>query len=213
MGQGPGTVSRGASIFDQTLSPDIPVGLPSQLLERRPDVMAAEKSLESQFEQIGVAQANRFPSISLTGILGFASPELSSFITNKGFVANGFGGIAGPILNFGQRKNLVETQRRQTDEVYFQYQQTVLAAFGDVDNALTNYKTFSEEYAQRTIEVDAASKSLLLSQARYDNGYTSYLEVIIMQDNLFTAQFEESEALQGKLNSIVLLYKSLGGGW
>jgi len=213
MGQGPGTVSRGASIFDQTLSPDIPVGLPSQLLERRPDVMAAEKSLESQFEQIGVAQANRFPSISLTGILGFASPELSSFITNKGFVANGFGGIAGPILNFGQRKNLVETQRRQTDEVYFQYEQTVLAAFGDVDNALTNYKTFSEEYAQRTIEVDAASKSLLLSQARYDNGYTSYLEVIIMQDNLFTAQFEESEALQGKLNSTVLLYKSLGGGW
>ena len=213
MGLGPGTVSRGYSNFEQTLSPDIPVGLPSQLLQRRPDIMSAEKSLESQFEQIGVAQANRFPSISLTGILGFAAPELTTFISNKGFVANGFGSIAGPIFNFNQRKNIVEAERKRFDQVYYQYQQTVLLAFGDVDNALTNYRTYTEELAQRTIEVNAASKSLQLSQARYDNGYTSYLEVIIMQNNLFDAQFQQSEALQGKLNSTVLLYKSLGGGW
>ena len=213
MGLGPGTVSRGYSNFEQTLSPDIPVGLPSQLLQRRPDIMSAEKSLESQFEQIGVAQANRFPSISLTGILGFAAPELTTFISNKGFVANGFGSIAGPIFNFNQRKNIVEAERKRFDQVYYQYQQTVLIAFGDVDNALTNYRTYTEELAQRTIEVNAASKSLQLSQARYDNGYTSYLEVIIMQNNLFDAQFQQSEALQGKLNSTVLLYKSLGGGW
>jgi len=86
-------------------------------------------------------------------------------------------------------------------------------AFSDVDNSLTFYKTYSEEYLQRTIEVNAASKALKLSYARYDNGYTSYLEVIIMQNNLFDAQFQQSEALQNKLNSIVLLYKSLGGGW
>jgi multidrug efflux system outer membrane protein len=213
MGMGPGTVSRGYTNYNQTLSPEIPVGLPSQLLQRRPDIMAAEKSLEAQFEQIGVAQANRFPTISLTGLLGFASPELSSFITSKGFVANGFGSIAGPIFNFNQKKNQVEVQRKQFDQVYYQYQQTVLSAFGDVDNSLTSYKTFSEEYVQRKIQVDAAAKALQLSTARYDNGYTSYLEVIIMQNNLFDAQFQESEALQGKLNSIVLLYKSLGGGW
>ena len=88
-----------------------------------------------------------------------------------------------------------------------------MAAFGDVDNSLTFYKTFSEEYEQRKIETVAATKALQLSLARYDNGYTSYLEVIIMQNNLFDAQFQQSEALQGKLNSIVLLYKSLGGGW
>ena len=75
--------------------------------------MAAEKSMEAQFEQIGVAQANRFPTISLTGILGFASPELSTFISSSGFVANGFGSIAGPIFNFGQKKNQVEVQRKQ----------------------------------------------------------------------------------------------------
>jgi multidrug efflux system outer membrane protein len=213
MGMGPGSVSRGYSNFDQILSPQIPVGLPSQLLQRRPDIMAAEQSLQAQFEQIGVAQANRFPSISLTGILGFASPELSSFITNKGFVANGFASMTGPIFNFNQKKNLVEVERKRFDQVYYQYQQAVLSAFGDVDNSLTYYKTFSEEYSQRRIEVDAASRALLLSTARYNNGYTSYLEVIIMQNNLFDAQFQESAALQGKLNSIVLLYKSLGGGW
>ncbi|MDH7463896.1 efflux transporter outer membrane subunit [Chitinophagaceae bacterium 26-R-25] len=213
MGQGPGRVSRGYSNFDQTLSPDIPVGLPSQLLERRPDIIAAEKNLEAQFEQIGVAQANRFPTISLTGILGFASPQLSSFIDAKGFVANGFGNITGPIFQFNQRKNLVEVEKRRTEQVSYQYQQTVLAAFGDVDNALNNYKTFSEEYEQRRFQVEVASKALTLSKARYDFGYTSYIEVILMENNLFDAQLDASQALQGKLNSIVLLYKSLGGGW
>ena len=175
--------------------------------------MAAEKSLEAQFEQVGVAQANRFPTISLTGILGFASPELSSFINSKGFVANGFGDIFGPIFNFGQRKNAVEVERKRTDQAYYQYQQTVLAAFGDVDNALTFYRTYSDEYSQRSAQVAVAQKALVLSNARYDNGYTSYIEVIQMQDNLFDAQIQESQALQGKLNAIVRLYKSLGGGW
>jgi len=89
----------------------------------------------------------------------------------------------------------------------------VLAAFGDVDNALTFYRTYTEEYEQRRAQVDAAQKALTLSNARYDNGYTSYVEVILMQDNLFDAQFEESQALRGKLTALVQLYKSLGGGW
>jgi len=213
MGMGPGNIPRGSANFDQAISPVIPVGLPSQLLERRPDILSAEKSLEAQYEQIGVAQANRYPSISLTGILGFASPELSAFISNKGFVANGFAGIAGPIFTFGQRKNAVVTQRERFNQVNFQYQKTVLAAFGDVDNALTFYRTFSEEYDLRKVQVEAAAKALVLSNARYDNGYTSYVEVIFMQDNLYEAQFQESQALRGKLNAIVLLYKALGGGW
>lgn len=213
MGTGPGTVERGYSNFEQTLSPDIPVGLPSQLLERRPDIMAAEKAMEAQFEQIGVAQANRFPTISLTGILGFASPQLSSFINAKGFVANGFGNITGPIFQFNQRKNLVEVERRRTEQVYYQYQKTVLSAFSDVDNALAYYKTYSDEYEQRRLQTEVADKALTLSKARYDYGYTSYIEVILMENNLFDAQLQASQALQGKLNAIVLLYKSLGGGW
>jgi multidrug efflux system outer membrane protein len=101
-------------------------------------------------------------------------PRVDDFYFKQRFVANGLGSIAGPIFNFNQRKNIVEAERKRFDQVYYQYQQTVLLAFGDVDNALTNYRTYTEELAQRTIEVNAASKSLQLSQARYDNGYTSY---------------------------------------
>jgi multidrug efflux system outer membrane protein len=213
IGLGPGPIVRGASNYDQILSPDIPVGLPSQLLERRPDVMASEFALQAQFERIGVAVANRFPTISLTGALGFASPQLSSLLTNKGFVANGFGSLVGPLFNFGQNKKLVDVERKRTDALYYQYQQTTLNAFADVDNALASYRTLDEEHRQRKLQVDAATKALVLSQARYDGGYTSYLEVIVMQTNLFDAQLLESTTMQQKLNSIVSLYKALGGGW
>jgi multidrug efflux system outer membrane protein len=189
------------------------VGLPSQLLERRPDIRAAEKLLNAQFEKIGVAQANRFPTLSLTAVLGFASPQLSSFISGKGFVANGFGGLTGPIFNFRQNKNQIEVEKQRTRQAQLQYEQTVLAAFRDVDNALNNYRTFNEEYEQRNNQVKAATKSLELHRARYDNGYTSYLEVTVQETNLFDALFQQSITLQGKLNAIVQLYKALGGGW
>jgi multidrug efflux system outer membrane protein len=212
-GLGPGPVVRGANNYDQQLSPDIPVGLPSQLLERRPDIVASEYALQSQFARIGVAEANRFPTISLTGVLGFASPQLSTLLTSNGFVANGFGSLVGPLFNWGQNKKLVEVEKKRTEQLYYQYQQTALNAFSDVDNALAAYRNLNEEDSARKIQVDAATKALRLSQARYDNGYTSYLEVIIMQTNLFDAQLLESTTMQQKLNSIVSLYKALGGGW
>lgn len=213
MGMGPGTVSRGYTNFDQILTPDIPIGLSSQLLERRPDIRASEKALQSQFEKIGVAQANRFPTLSLTGLLGFASPQLSTFISSSGFMANGFAGITGPIFNFRQNKNIVEIEKQRTEQAIRAYQQTVLGAFGEVDNALNNYRTYAQEYEQRTMLVNAASKSLELFRARYDNGYSSYLEVTLQETNLFDAQLLQSIALQGKLTAIVQLYRSLGGGW
>jgi multidrug efflux system outer membrane protein len=213
MAQGPGPVNRGATNFDQSLTPDIPVGLPSQLLERRPDIRAAESSLQSQFELIGMAQANRFPSISLTGLLGLASPELSTFISGSSLIGGGFGTLFGPIFHFGQNKRLVEVQKAKTQEVFYHYEQTVLSAFGDVDNALAQYKALVEEYAQLQIQVEAATKALTLSTARYDAGYTSYLEVSILENNLLNSQLQLSITLQEKLNAIVGLYKALGGGW
>jgi outer membrane protein, multidrug efflux system len=213
IGLGPGPITRGASNYDQILSPEIPVGLPSQLLERRPDIVASEFALQAQFARIGVAQANRFPTISLTGALGFASPQLSTLLTSQGFVANGFGSLVGPLFNWGRNKKLVEVEKMRTEQLYYQYQQTALNAFADVDNALASYRNLDEEHAARKLQVEAATKALILSQARYDNGYTSYLEVIIMQTNLFDAQLLESTTLQQKLNSIVSLYKALGGGW
>ena len=212
-GKGPGTIERGLTNFDQTLSPDIPVGLSSQLLSRRPDIREAEQNLHAQFERIGIAEANRLPSLSLTGLLGFASPQLSTFLSSSGFVANGFGSIFGPLFNFGQYKQLVEVEKRRTDEVYYQYQGVVLAAFGDVDNSLAAYKTLSEEYALRLQQVEASTLALKLSKARYDDGFTTYMEVSFLENNLFDAQLQASTVLQQKLNSIVSLYKALGGGW
>ncbi len=213
LGLGPGPIIRGASNYDQILSPDIPVGLPSQLLERRPDVVAAEYALQSQFARIGIAEANRFPTISLTGALGFASPQLSTLLSSQGVVANGFGSLVGPLFNWGQNKKLVEVEKHRTEQLYYQYQQTALNAFADVDNALASYRNLYEEHLAVKQQVDAAARALTLSQARYDDGYTSYLEVIIMQTNLFNAQLLESTTLQQELNSIVSLYKALGGGW
>ena len=110
-------------------------------------------------------------------------------------------------------KNLVVVEQKKTEELYYQYQQTTLNAFSEVDNSLASYRNLNEENAQRKLQVESASKALVLSQARYNNGYTSYLEVIVMETNLFDAQLEESNTLQEKLNSIVALYKALGGGW
>jgi outer membrane protein, multidrug efflux system len=172
-----------------------------------------ENSLQAQFERIGVAEANRFPSFSLTGLLGFASPQLSTFLGTQGLVANGFANLAGPIFNFGQNKRLVEVQRKRTEQLIYQYQQTVLGAFSDVDYSLTAYRTLVEEHEQRKIQVEASRKALELSMARYNYGYTSYLEVIIQENTLFDAELQESTTLQQKLNATVLLYKALGGGW
>lgn len=213
MGMGPGPINRGQSLYQQAVSPDIPAGLPSQLLERRPDIRAAEKRLEAQFNYIGVAKANLFPSLSLTGLLGFASPQLNTLLGSGGFVANGFAGIVGPIFQFGQNKRRIRVEEYRTKQLAAQYEQTVLTAFSEVDNALAQYRTYDEEHRIRVEQVRAARKALELTQAKYDFGYSSYYEVLIQQNYLFDAELAESITLQQKINSIVYLYKSLGGGW
>jgi len=213
MGMRPGTVVRGLSNYDQAFVPEIPAGLPSQLLERRPDIREAEKRLEAQFNQIGVAKANMFPALNLTGLLGVASPALSSLMTSSGFVANGVAGIFGPLFQFNKNRRLKKAEEFKTQQFLYQYEQTVLEAFADVDNSLAGYRTYTEEYDILKKQVEASRKALELSQARYDFGYTDYTEVIIQQTNLFEAELQESFTLQRKLNSVVTLYRSLGGGW
>jgi len=212
MGKTPGVVSRGASLFNQVLPPSIPAGLPSQLLLRRPDIRASEKALNAQYEKIGVAEASRYPSFSLTGLLGFASPQLGSLVSN-GFVANGFAGLVGPIFQFGQNLKRVQVEKIRTQQAQLQYEQTILASFADVNNALIANKTFGEEYANRKIQADAGRKALELSNARYNFGYTSYLEVLTQENSLFDAELQESVLMQQKLNALVSLYRALGGGW
>ena len=121
--------------------------------------------------------------------------------------------ITGPIFHFNQLRHAQEAARKLADQAALQYQETVLAAFGEVDVSLTTVRTYTEEYIQRKVQAEACEQALRLSEARYKAGFTSYLEVLVQQENLFTAQLAASAALQGKLNASVLLYKSLGGGW
>jgi multidrug efflux system outer membrane protein len=213
-GLGPGPIERGRPNTEQQLAPDpIPMGLPSQLLERRPDIIAAEFNLQRLTERAGVAVAERFPSLSLTGVLGFASPELGTLLTGDGAVANGFGSLAGPIFQWNQRRNIAEAAKQRILIAAAERDQTVFNAFVDVDNSLEFYRTYTAENAARLTQVEAARKALELSMARYNFGYTSYLEVIIAENNLFSAELEESATRGQRLNSVVSLFRSLGGGW
>lgn len=212
-GRNPGTIQRGLPNQNQQMDVSIPSGLPSQLLQRRPDIRAAEKRMEAQFNYVGVAKANMFPSISLTGMLGFASPQLNTMITSDGFLASGAGSIFGPIFEFNKNRSRKRAESYRFQQVTYDYEQTVLDAFADVDNSLYGYRSYTEQYEILDKQVIAARKALELTQARYDFGYTSYLEVIIQEDNLFEAENQRSYILQKKLSSIVNLYKSLGGGW
>ncbi|MFI5218074.1 MAG: efflux transporter outer membrane subunit [Bacteroidia bacterium] len=213
IGQNPGPIVRGLENNAQDLGPEIPAGIPSELLLRRPDIRSAEKIVEAQFNNIGVAKANMFPTISLTGILGFASPSLSTIISDNGFMAAGAGSIFGPIFEFSKNRSRKREQEYRLIEVTKGYEQTVLQAFADVDNSLYGYRSYNEQLEILNRQVAAATKALELTNARYDYGYTSYLEVIIQEDNLYSAELQRSFVLQKKLTSVVNLYRSLGGGW
>jgi multidrug efflux system outer membrane protein len=213
LGQTYAPVERGLSNDQQQLPVDIPSGLPSQLLERRPDIRYAEKTLIAQTEKIGVAVAMRFPSLSLTGFLGVASADISTLFGPGAYLGSVTGQLAGPLFQFGQNKRRVEIERAIAKEYGYYYEQTVLYAFSEVENSLTEIRTYRNEYQARSFQVAANEKALLLSKALYDNGYTSFLQVLDAERELFDSQFQQSLTLQAQLTAVVRLYKALGGGW
>jgi len=212
-GQTPGAISRGQSIYNQQLPIEIPAGIPSDLLQRRPDIIAAEQALISQTEQIGVATAMRFPSISLTGFLGMATPQLST-IADPASLALGIGGnLVGPIFEFGKNKRRVEVQKYRTEQYNYQYQNTVLNAFAEVDNSLASLRLSKLEHEAYKTVLEAATKAYTLTQTRYYDGYTNYLELLNQQDNLLNAELAESTTQTQQNIAVVNLFKALGGGW
>jgi len=206
-------ITRGLVNDQQQLPVEIPSGIPSQLLERRPDIKSAEQLLIAQTEKVGVAVALQFPSLSLTGMLGVASPDLSNLFTSDAFLGSVTGQLAGPAFHFGQNKRRVEAEKAVAQQVGYNYETTVLNAFAEVENSLASIRTYRSEFAARQVQVTATEKSLALSKALYDNGYTSFLQVLDAERELYNSQFEKSIALQNQLISTVRLYKALGGGW
>jgi len=193
-------------------NPIIPSGIPSELIERRPDISQAEMQLRAQNSQIGAAIAARFPSISLSGIAGGASNDLASFTTG-GLAWSAGVSLLGPIFEFGKNKRRVEVERQKAEELILNYEQTILYAFKDVEDALISIKTLKEELEARKIYFIALDNAAQLSALRYDKGVSSYLEVLETERSAFEAELRLSQSEQELLNSYVGLYKALGGGW
>ncbi len=213
LGRNPGAVPRGQTLEQQTLPPGIPSGLPSELLQRRPDVLASEAELAAQTARIGVAQAARWPSLSLTGALGFESDDLSILTDSGSDFWNAGLGIVQPLFNAGRNKSRVEIEEARTEQALLAYEQTVQRAFREVEDALVAVRTYRAEHEARRRQVAAARSAATLSRARYDGGVTSYLEVLDTERSLFNAELTESQTLRLYINAIIELYKALGGGW
>ncbi len=193
-------------------APKIPVGLPPAILERRPDISQAKYLLKAQTENIGVAEALRWPAISLTGTLGVASSELSS-ITIDGGVWSVGGRLLGPLFDFNKNKRRVEIQEQKTKQALFQYENVVLTAFREVDDSLMEIATYRNELAAIDRQLKASQNATNLSKERYDKGVSSYLEVLDTERTLFSTDLQQSQLQQQYLNAYVNLYKALGGGW
>jgi multidrug efflux system outer membrane protein len=165
LGQTYAPVTRGLLNDQQQLPVEIPSGIPSQLLERRPDIRTAEQQLISQTEKVGVAVALRFPSLSLTGFLGVASPEISSLFDPGAFIGSVTGQLTGPIFHFGQNKRRVEAEQAVARQVGFTYEKTVLNAFAEVENSLASIRTYSNEFNATTAPGSRYGKIIVAFQS------------------------------------------------
>lgn len=212
LGKLPGEIEQGYPLHDQLIPPDIPTGLPSDLLVRRPDIAEAEYLLMAQNANIGVAVAKMFPSISLTGLLGLASNDLST-LTDGSAAWSLSGGLLGPLFNFNKNTLRVEIEEARTEQALYKYENTVLNAFREVEDALIEVETYKRQLNAKQRQFNAAKNAENLSQQRYDQGVTSYLEVLESQRSSFNAELELSEVKKDYLNAYVKLYKALGGGW
>lgn len=212
-GQNPDRVQIYSTIVDQIVPPTIPVGIPSQLLTRRPDIMIAEQKVVAQNARIGVAQAMRFPSISLTAMFGMASTSLASFNAGDALMGTVGAGLFGPIFNFGKNKRRVEIEAERTKQVKINYEETVLQAFRETEDALINISTLERELESVDLQLTASKNASRLSNVRYNGGVASYLEVVDTDRTLFEIELYHSELLQRRLAAYTNLYKTLGGGW
>lgn len=213
LGQNPGDIPRGLKLTEEPHAPEVPTGLPSALLERRPDIREAEQSLIAANAQIGVARSAYFPQISLTGSAGFETPALTSLFTGPAGVWNFGASLTQPIFEGGRIKNNVRFTEAQRQQFLLSYQQTIQGAFRDVSNALVAYRKDREFRVQQEQLLSSAQDAAHLSEVRFKAGTTDYLEVLTNETNSFTAELGLAQARGNELVALVQLYQALGGGW
>ncbi|NQX88897.1 MAG: efflux transporter outer membrane subunit [Halioglobus sp.] len=213
LGRNPGPITRGESLDQQTFPPDIPTGLPSELLQRRPDIVQAEARLEAATARVGVAEALRYPSIALTGRYGVESTDLSDLNASDARTWSIGANILGPIFNSGQLKAQADATRARAEQALLVYEAALQQSLREVEDALVAVRTFRTEHEAQARRAKAATEAARLSRARYDGGVVDYLEVLDTERTLFNAELEESLSLQQYYSAIVQLYAALGGGW
>jgi len=212
LGNNPGSISRGRPLSQQEGLPSVPAGLPSSLLDRRPDIRSAEANLEAQGVLVRAAKAAYFPSISLTGNLGFQSNQLSNLITSGG-VWSFIPQITAPIFAAGRLKSNVKFAKAQQELALVQYEQTIQTAFREVSDALVQYRKVRDIRAQQELLVTTLQDRSRLAHLRYEGGIDSLLNALDADRELFNAELSLAQTKRNELLSLVQLYKALGGGW
>jgi multidrug efflux system outer membrane protein len=213
LGRNPGDIARGKALEDLKAPPEVPAGLPSSLLERRPDIRQAEQLLIAANAQIGVARAAYFPQVSLTGLLGAQSRSLTNLFTGPARLWNFIPNATTPIFRAGSLKAARQFTEAQQREALENYNKSIQSAFREVSDSLIDYRKTAEQRAQQELLVTALSESDRLSRLRYQGGLDSYLQVLDAQRNLFQGQLALAQLKRAELISIVQLYRALGGGW
>lgn len=213
LGKNPGDIPRGLALTEQPHAPDVPAGLPSTLLERRPDIRQAEANLIAANARIGVAKAAYFPQISLTGSAGFQSEELSDLFSGPAGIWSVVGALAQPIFEAGRISSGVKLAEAQKQETLLTYKRTIQGAFRDVSDALVAYGKNREFRVEQEKLRNAAQDSARLSNLRFSSGETDYLEVLTNETNYFSAELGLAQARLNELLALVQIYRALGGGW
>jgi len=213
IGKNPGPITRGKPLGENAIPATVPVGLPSTLLERRPDIQQAEHLLVAANARIGVAKAAYFPQIALTGTGGYQSTSLANLFTVRGGFWNAGAQLAQPIFEGGRIRSGVRLSEAQQQEAALFYKQTIQSAFREVSDSLVAYAKDQEFRQQEGLLAQAAEDATRLSNARYTGGAASYLEVLDSDTRYFSARLNLAQAVLNERLALVQLYSALGGGW
>jgi outer membrane protein, multidrug efflux system len=213
LGNNPAPITRGRTLAEQQQLPSVPPGLPSSLLERRPDIRSAEQTLVEQHALVYVAKAAYFPRISLTGLLGFQSTQLSNLVTGPSGIWNFVPQLTQPIFTAGRLKSNVKFARAQQELALVQYQQTIQTAFREVSDALVQYRKVKEIRTQQELLVSTLQDRSRLAYMRYQGGVDTLLNALDADRGLFDAELNLAQTKRNELLALVQLYKALGGGW
>ena len=213
VGRAPGAVVRGQTLEEQALPPNIPVGVPAVLLERRPDVVQAEQLLVASNADVGAAKALFYPTISLTGSVGAISGDLSNLLKGDSFIWSLGANLFQPLFNAGRIRGNYEAARARFDQAMAEYQQTAINAYREVSDSLIAIQKLAAIRVEQQAGVVALRDASTLSRERYDIGLSSYIEILLADQQLFQLELELARTRGDEMRALAQLYRALGGGW